>query len=164
MTEAGGVDGTPLPSGDNVFRLTFKPKDYPQDKKVLPISFADSFTCSTEEKNDPPPRLSVFAESLTTHLQGWQLTNRKYQLVLLLQTDGIRALRLECENAELDVVWHRIESALAGARGHAGITGLQVGNKVARRFLRMKLADISTPEELLFAYIEGSEKPAAKGE
>jgi hypothetical protein len=91
------------------------------------------------------PKLSVFAESLTTPEQAGTIAGPKksHELVLRLSVDAVRAVRPDCNvaNAEtLDVVWDHITDTRPGAEGHAGITGL---NGTDRRIYRRKLADIA---------------------
>ena len=52
-----------------------------------------------------------------------------------MPANDVRTLREECDNPEIDVVWHYIVCTLPGADGNAGIAGLGFGNKAARRYL-----------------------------
>jgi hypothetical protein len=123
-----------------------------------------AFELSTEDRNDPVPRLSVWAERLTTPRQAWELMGRKewYRLVLRINVDDIRSLRPEPDSPavpSLDVQWHplmigneqeaTVPDARPGADGHAGITGLmrQIGgtvNKLHTKSFRLQLADLAT--------------------
>ena len=145
MTERG-EDGQPLPDGGVVIRFAHKPKDYAGDGKPLPVSFEGSFLLSTDEKENPPSRLSVFQEVLTTPAQGWRLAGSRHTLLLRVSTRDIRGLRKTANNEAIDVVWHHIDSPLPGAEGHAGIVGWAVESK-SRKFFRLKLAELSDAKE-----------------
>ena len=141
MIEKRGEDGAPLPDGEWVLRLSARPKDFDLNGKAPPIAFK----LSTTETQEKMPRLSVFAESLTSPKQAWIIAGAKehHELVLRLSVDAIRALwpGADVANAEtLDVVWHHIADTQPGAEGHAAITGL---DGTHRRIYRMKLADIA---------------------
>ena len=82
-----------------------------------------------------PKRLSAFAEALTSREQGWLIGGSEHALALRMPVNDVRTLREECDNPEIDVVWHYIVCTLPGADGNAGIAGLGFGNKAARRYL-----------------------------
>jgi hypothetical protein len=107
MLDRRGGDGQPLPSGEHVLRFAHKPKDFQQTQKPLPISI-DIFLPSSAEKEDPPLRISVFAEALTSREQAWRIAGSKHDLVVRISVNEIRALREQCGNSEIDVVWHHI--------------------------------------------------------
>jgi hypothetical protein len=141
MIKKRGEDGAPLPHGEWVLRLSARPKDFHVNGKAPPIAFK----LSTTETQEKMPKLSVFAESLTTPEQAWTIAGAKknHELVLRLSVDAIRALRpgADAPSAEtLDVVWHHIADPLPGAEGHAGVTGLDGTN---RKIFRRKLTDIA---------------------
>jgi hypothetical protein len=150
-----GRDGEPLPSGEWVLRLAALTKDVLESDRPSP----KAFELSTEDRQSLPPRLSVWAERLTTPHQAWSLLGARseYQLVLRLNVDVIRSLRPEPDSPDvlgLDVQWHWlmvqdaagswIPDTRPGAVGHAGITGLARGGGVTRlhtKSLRSQLAD-----------------------
>mgnify|MGYP001610239370 FL=1 len=144
MIEKRGEDGAPLPDGEWVLRLSARPKDFDVNGKAPPIAFK----LSTTETQEKMPRLSVFAESLTTPEQAWIIAGAKknHELVLRLSVDAIRALwpGADVASAEtLDVVWDHIPDPRPGAEGHAGITGLDVADRTIRKIYRWKLAEIA---------------------
>ena len=144
MTERG-EDGQPIPDGGVVLRFAHKPKDYAGDGKPLPVSFT-GFAPSTDERENPPLRVSVFQEALTTPAQGWRVAGSRHNLLLRLSTGDIRGLRKTANNVAIDVVWHHIDSPLPGAEGHAGVVGWAEESK-SRKFFRLKLAELSDAEE-----------------
>lgn len=149
-----GPYGEPLPPGEWVLRLAVRPMDFEETGRASAVMFE----LSSADRESPHPRLSVWAERLTTPEQAWRLMDAKptCQLVLRLNTDDIRRLRPEPDSPEvphLDVVWEplfaagqhgsRIPEPRAGAEGHAGITGLARGGAVNRlhaKSLRRQLA------------------------
>lgn len=152
-----GQDGEPLPAGEWVLRLAVISKDFLETGRASP----KAFELSTEDKQGTPPRLSVWAERLTTPRQAWALVGERpeYQLALRLNVDAIRALRPEPDSPDvpsLDVQWERLMMAdgndqwvpdpRPGAEGHAGIAGLVRGGPVIRlhtQSLRSQLADLA---------------------
>jgi hypothetical protein len=152
-----GQDGEPLPAGEWVLRLAPISKDFLETGRPSP----KAFELSTEDRKGTPPRLSVWAERLTTPRQAWVLSGGRpeYQLALRLNVDVIRALRPEPDSPEvpsLDVQWERlmvtnengrwVPDTRPGASGHAGIAGLLRGGPVSRlhtQSLRSQLADLA---------------------
>jgi hypothetical protein len=150
-----GQDGEPLPAGEWVLRFAALTKDVLETGKPSPRAFE----LSSEDRQSAPPRLSVWAERLTTARQAWMLMGAKpeYQLILRLNVDVIRALRPEPDAPAvpgLDVQWdrlivqdeagRRVPDTRPGAEGHAGITGLARGGEMTRlhtKSLRSQLAD-----------------------
>lgn len=148
-----GPDGSPLPAGSWVLRLS------------LPVLFNGTTRCSPKafelssgDRAEPVPRLSVFAEGLTTRRQCFELaSNPQRSAVFRLGVDSIRSIRPNPDNPKmpnLDVEWERArtpdESGLLvpdnrpGALGHAGITNLgrsDILDSGQRKRLRASLAD-----------------------
>jgi hypothetical protein len=124
------VLGEPVPSEEEVFRLSF----LSSDGKISP----EAFELSSADKQQTPPRLSVFARSRTTPAQAWEITSRnpRFISVARLATSRLRQIALE-------VRWDPITSSLPGADGHAALLGLDRGNKLERKILRVKLADLA---------------------
>ena len=148
-----GARGEPLPAQETVIRLCERSKDYARTRRVTPLAFK---LTSEDEKHDPP-MLSVFAETLTSPRQAWDLMGRRpaYKLVARLHVDDVRLLRPDGGGhieVALDVVWDPLEGDRPGADGHAGITGLKQSNpfnRPQRKSLRSKLADLASPSESL---------------
>ncbi|AGA28300.1 hypothetical protein [Singulisphaera acidiphila] len=151
-----GDDGDPLPTGEWVIRLVKLSKD----GYVSP----EMFELSTNEKNAIPPRLSVWAEKLTSDEQAWQLTgcNLSKNTIASLNIDTIRSLVPEPNSPEthhLEVEWEPkrlrdgegklilgedgmpILDSKPGAKGHAGIRYLREGTKAQYKSLRSQLAE-----------------------
>jgi len=145
-----GEDGQPLPDGEVVFRFAIAPKDFDRDGKPLSVSLG-SFELSSQEKFNPPPRLSVFAASVTTYDQGWLIAGAKHDLVFDLSVHEVRLLRIPHDNPSIDVVWHHIESDAPGAQGHAGLIGLAEGDKLKKKKLRFALAELAGSNARKFA-------------
>ena len=122
--------GAPLPSEEEVFRLSF----LSSDGKISP----EAFELSSADKQQTPARLSVFGRSRTTPAQAWEITNRnpRFISVACLATSRLRQVALE-------VRWDPITSLPPGADGHAALLGLDQGNKLERKILRVKLADLA---------------------
>jgi hypothetical protein len=148
-----GPTGVPLPPGEWVLRIAAVPKDFQETGQMNPEVFA----LSTEDRLETPPRLSVWAEKLTTPEQAWLFMGGRpnYRLALRLNVDAIRTLRPNPELPDvpnLDVQWHvlRDEDARAdarpGAEGHAGITGLEAGSAAQRKSFRRKLARLASQD------------------
>jgi hypothetical protein len=120
------------------------------------------FAPSSEEKNsDPKHRLSVWAESLTTEAQafGFTWTSAEEAVMGRLKVEQIHALRPQPETdsiPHLITEWHYryvvgedgspILDPAPGARGHAGIRDLTLGNKLQTRSLRVQLAQLALEE------------------
>lgn len=143
--QEGGQTGQPLPGGEIVVRLGIPPMDFAENRKASP----NWFELSTEDKQQDPPKLSVFSERLTTSQQAWEIqgSREEYTAIARLSVDAIRALRPEPNSARvppLDVVWDSLNDPRPGAEGHAGITGLERGGPVNRlhtKSFRLQLAD-----------------------
>jgi hypothetical protein len=148
-----GKEGEPLPSGEWVLRLTVASKDFLETGQVSP----EVFSFSTEDRQDDPPHLSVWAEQLTSPEQAWTLMGQKphYRLALRLNVDAIRALRPNPDSPELpnlDVQWHPLlaedgsPDRRPGAEGHAGIIGLHAGMSAQRKSWRRRLAQLASQD------------------
>jgi hypothetical protein len=116
---------------------------------------------STEDKNQPEPRLSVWVEGLTTTEQAWVLVGaaRHRRIVLRLGVDAVRAIPAEPTTPPhpgLEVEWEpatlpdghggRIPETRPGFEGHAGVARLgdRHGTKAQRKHFRAALARIAT--------------------
>jgi hypothetical protein len=142
--------GVSLPAGEWVLRIASVPKDFQETGQINPEVFA----LSTEDRREHPPRLSVWAEKLTSPEQAWLLMGGRpnYRLALRLNVDAIRALQPNPELPEvpdLDVQWHALldedgsPDTRAGTEGHAGITGLDAGSSAQRKSFRRRLARLA---------------------
>jgi hypothetical protein len=168
-----GQDGEPLPAGEWVLRLAVLTQDIRETGRPSP----KAFELSSEDRQGTPPRLSVWAERLTTPHQAWLLMGARPQcrLVLRLGVDTIRSLRPEPDSPDvpaLDVPWERlmirdengrlVPDTRPGAEGHAGITGLAREGGLTRlhtKSLRSQLAD--TAIALLLNRDAPTEPPAS---
>lgn len=69
------------------------------------------------------------------------------RLVCWLNVGDIREVCIDMDGQTyedlLNVLWVSIDKVQAGANGHAGITGLGQENKLVRKNLRSRLADIA---------------------
>jgi hypothetical protein len=144
-----GADGTPLPGGAWVLRLAIP--SYSPDEP--PRCSPNAFELSSADKQQPVPRLSVFAEELTSPKQAYELVgNPNRSRAFRLSVDDIR---VEAASDALEVEWeraHRVSDGgevvpddRPGALGHAGITNLgreDLHTRAQRKWLR-GLADFS---------------------
>lgn len=130
------------------------------DGKISP----EAFVLSTNDRQQRPPRLSVFGSSRTTAQQAWEILGRKpkHTIVARIRASRIRSI-VPAPNCapDLDVRWDKIESELPGADGHAGVTGLESAH---RRTYRTLLADAANERPEAFAGIniedEGPDRPS----
>lgn len=143
-----GPDGEQLPPNTFVFRIG-------KAVHLSPVAIRNGrplpgmFELSSEEKATIEKRLSVWAEELTVADEAWEIMkkNPANTVVACLNTNVIRTIKpldveWECaltENSNGDVV----ANTLPGAIGHAGIAHLYDDNKIVRKTLRAKLADIA---------------------
>ena len=114
------------------------------------------------------PRLSVWAETLTTDEQAWRLTGTRANndAILRLNVALIRSLiptPRDPPPPHLDVAWEPlmvdepgkglVRDPRPGAIGHAGIQHLRAGTKEQYKSLRVQLAEMAEvrrlPEDLL---------------
>ena len=107
-----GPDGGPLPAGTPVFRLALREwvefKDFAETGAVHRIVF----TLSPADLRRDPPRLTVYAEALTTTSEAWEFLDYgpKYGYSVHINVDDVRSARPlpSCPNPQpLDVVWER---------------------------------------------------------
>jgi hypothetical protein len=138
-----------LPPGEWVIRVA-------KTSKYGYAAHQSNFELSTKDREAPIPRLSIWAERLTTDEQAWRLTGRKpaNDAVLRLNVDLIRSLvpePSEPPTPHLEVEWEprfvenehgiRILDAEPGSAGHAGIRYLRYGQSAQRTSLRVQLAE-----------------------
>jgi hypothetical protein len=141
----------PVDSFLYVFRLIpllAKPKDFEEKRSILPIS-VKAFEMSTNDKKGTPPHLSVWIEGHTTPAEAYAFLalDSPNRLVCWLNVGDIREVCIDIDGQTyenlLNVLWVSIDKLQAGANGHAGITGLGQENKLVRKNLRSRLADIA---------------------
>jgi hypothetical protein len=143
-----GPQDDPLPDRTVVLRGCRLPADYPS----RPLSReAFNFQLSVQDKQQPVPKLSVYAQGLTTEEQVCAFIGdgSTHRLIARLNVASIRRIGSE-DNAALDVVW---DDALLpdgspdtrpGSLGHAGIVGLgrpPGQSRAAFKALQVRLAD-----------------------
>lgn len=140
-----GADGEPLPGGVLVIRIA----ELTDTGDLSEVTFA----LSSAERECPRPRLSVWAEALTTPDQMWRLSGGKPADTHYVEL-GVDAIRAAAEVAPdavtpLDVEWEPIADERRdwpGASGHAGTSGLDRGACPIRRqrmALRSRLKDFA---------------------
>jgi hypothetical protein len=154
-----GNDGDQLPAGTLVFRIGKNTQLSPaalEGKRASP----EMFELSTDDKNSPGKRLSVWVEGLTVADQAWALMGAKPErtVVACLSVDSINAIPAQPGFSALRVEWEQavtqegdgktVPNRRLGAEGHSGIAGLlQGGNgkmdSTKRKALRSALADIA---------------------
>jgi hypothetical protein len=147
-----------------VFRLARGtiPKDFEEQRQVLPVSFE----LSEADKQDELKSLSVWARDLTEPTQAIAFMTgdtSRFRMALYLRVQDVVSARPQPDSPDvplLDVVWHRLLRDVngsvvfddrPGAEGHAGITGLDRPPAVSRehyRRLRRRLAELCTVEVL----------------
>jgi hypothetical protein len=156
-----GNDGDPLPPGEWVIRVA-------KTSKYGFSAHQSAFELSSKDKESAVPRLSVWAEKLTTDEQAWRLTGSRAanDAILRLDVDSVRLLlptprdppppHLEVEWESLmidDPAGGMVRDPSAGAIGHAGIRHLRDGTKEQYKSLRIQLAEMAEvrrlPEDLL---------------
>ena len=129
-----GDDGESLPAGEKVLRLGKQTPEFLKHGRPSRLAF----TPTSEDKASANPRVSVYAERLTTPGQAQALSAKpdEYTVAFRLGVDAIRALRPDPDHAEvggLDVQWEKalrqeagtfVANSRPGASGHAGISGL----------------------------------------
>jgi hypothetical protein len=154
-----GIDGTPVPDGVLIFRIGKNAQLSPAGigrRKASPAMFE----LSTDDKNSPGKRLSVWLEELTVADQAWAFmgANPERTVVACLNVDSIHAMPVQPGFSSLRVEWeqgltedasgNKLPNTLPGGEGHAGIANLHQGadNKTdskKRKALRSILADIA---------------------
>jgi hypothetical protein len=156
-----GNEGDPLPGGEWVIRIA-------KTSKYGFSAHQSAFELSSKDKEAAVPRLSVWAEKLTTDEQAWRLTGSRAanDAVLRLDVDLIRSLVPTPRDPplpHLEVEWEplmvdepgkgMVRDPRPGAMGHAGIRHLRAGTKEQYKSLRIQLAELAEtrrlPEELL---------------
>jgi len=107
------------------------------------------FRLSSEDEKSVPPHLSAWVEEYTTPLQAYSFLkpDSPRKIIYWLNAGDIRNIYLEINKQKcqdlLDVLWINIAESRLGAEGHAGITGLNQKDKLLRKDLRFKLAEIA---------------------
>jgi hypothetical protein len=157
----------PVPDYCCVIRLGRVPKDFKESGKILAIQLdqTQAFELSSLDKQSIPPHLSVWISALTTPEQAYRFLpeNSLRRLVIQLEIQEIRQI-VGCSGQDtmpsglLDVIWVHLTQNIngqesrdnrPGARGHAGITGLDeksAPSKLLRKDLRSKLAEIASKD------------------
>lgn len=154
----GGIDGEPLLDSEIVLRLA-NPSKY---QNRVPDS--GMFKLSSDDRNSPTPRLSVWCQRLTTPAQAYDLTGKKpgNNLTLRLLVSAVRTVQIGDGLPHLDVEWeplyerdeegnpsldeagNPIRDRREGAVGHAGIRHLEKGSDSKNRKARVRLAELCT--------------------
>jgi hypothetical protein len=149
-----GADGERLPDDEWVVRVC------KQVSKNGAITEGE-FILSSDDRDDPKHRLSVYAERLTTAEQAFGFTNADPKNAVLgpLKVQDVRRLKAEpttLETPSLEVEWQpktvKDENGVPkpdtrpGAAGHCGIHDLTQGNRTQRRSLRVQLAELAQKE------------------
>ena len=138
----------PVDSSLYVFRLTRPSKDFEEKKNILSISL-DTFVLTTDDKKGTPPHLSVWVEGYTTPLEAYAFLKPESlnKIICWLNVGDIRSIGDNIDGKIyqnlLDVLWINIADSRPGAKGHAGIIGLDQSNKLLRKDLRAKLAKLA---------------------
>lgn len=87
-----GPGGAPLSQGEWVIRLAERDRllVFPESTRLDPLLFA----LSTSDRQSRPPHLSVWAGSLTTPAQAWELMGArlKHCIAVWLNVDAVRKL------------------------------------------------------------------------
>jgi len=129
----------PVDSSLYIFRLARPSKDFEEKKSTLTIDFG-AFEMSSADKEGTPPHLSVWVEGCTTPSEAYAFLKPESpnKIICWSNVGDIRNI-----SNLVDVLWINIQNSQTGAEGHAGITGLNQGNKLLRKDLRSKLADMA---------------------
>lgn len=180
-----GAEGSPIPAGLRVIRMANEPKvAHLNAEAVLRMNGGKAlpsfFELSSEDKQQPIPRLSVWVEVSTSVPEAWNLVGADpvRRWVVWLITDRIRSIAAPKLDASpptpsLDVQWERattltdtgerVPDNRPGWEGHAGIAHLEKGNKTQRAALRMQLADCAEVQiltnEQLVAFSQTTSQP-----
>ena len=151
-----GSDGAPLPAGEWIIRVA-------KTSKYGFSAHQSAFELSSKDKRAIVPRLSVWAEELTTDEQAWRLTGGRAanDAILRLNVDAIRSLipvprdppppHLDVEGETLIVDMPGqglVPDIRPGALGHAGIRHLRDGTKEPYKSLRVQLAEMAEVRRL----------------
>lgn len=111
------------------------------DVAVAPAAFQPS----SEEKADPPVRVSVWNRARTTPSQARHFTKKpdpELSRICEVSVDAIRTCREECGEVAfaLDVIEDPVPGLSGpGSDGHCGILGLDVQNVAAAKLIRKSL-------------------------
>jgi hypothetical protein len=151
----------PVPDYCYIIRLGRVPKDFSESRSISAIQLSETkaFELSSLDKKSTPPHLSVWVNALTTSEQAYSFLpeNSPCRLVLRLKVKEVREIAAysgheTIHSGLLDVIWVHLAQNIdrrPGARGHAGITGLDGGsasNKLLRKDLRSKLAEAASKD------------------
>jgi hypothetical protein len=156
-----GNEGDPLPPGEWVIRVA-------KTSKYGFSAHQSAFELSSKDKEAAVPRLSVWAEKLTSDDQAWRLTGSRAvnDAILRLDVDLIRSViptPRDPPAPHLEVEWEplmvdepergMVQDPRPGALGHAGIRHLRDGTKEQYKSLRVQLAESAEvrklPDDLL---------------
>jgi hypothetical protein len=174
-----GPNGCPVEQGLFVLRCVEPPHDYQLGALVLPVQMSQigesGFGLSTADEASTPPHLSVWVDALTTPEQAYRfLPENRVKLKNLVLRISVRAIKQIVARESgldypdlLDVIWVHIDRSEPGAKGHAGITGLDDTSlkavlqsrgypmltkkqiKDIRRDLRVQLAELASQDAQL---------------
>jgi hypothetical protein len=134
----------PLPNEAIVIRIVPPSEPYYDAGKKKPHPKA--FELSTADKEQDPPRFSVYDRSKTTIEQAKAITNKPYDTYAFAL--GVAKIR-QIDNGRLDVVEDPLKhplNSLPGAEGHCGVTGLHrlpEEPKARTENIRWQLTEIS---------------------
>lgn len=157
-----GPDGTPLPAAAKVvFRLG------KGDSLMTP----EDFILSTDDKECPVPRLSVWIEGMTTIQQALTFVPgaSRFKTAGFSLVEAIRAIVPDpaIPAVKLEVAWEKArkpdgaDQVGPGAEGHAGIERLDDGQRNQRKSFRGALARLANGHRV--EVIQGLEAPPLPG-
>jgi hypothetical protein len=139
----------PLDASEIVFRL---PKCNPLlEKELSPIQIASFFELTSDDKEQKPPRCSLWAEQKTSVLQAFAFQNTQScpRWIVRFPVELISAAEWPFSaSIRPEIVWDEdVEKLKPGWEGHAGILNLQQGgdskdDKAKRRAIRTWIADL----------------------
>lgn len=179
-----GPNGCPVDQELFVLRCVEPPHDYQLGALILPVQMSQigesGFGLSTADEASTPPHLSVWVDALTTPEQAYRFLpeNRANPKNLVLRISVRSIKQIVARESDLDypdllnVIWVHIERSEPGAKGHAGITGLDDTSvksvlqargyptltkrqiKNIRKDLRLQLAELASQDAQLLSDIE----------
>lgn len=151
-------DGTQLSLDEWVFRLG----NSNLARVATPLELESAFVLSSEDKQERPPKLSVWAYSLARPDQAVRHLPALGQLSVLplLVGDIAKILSGDPDSQKLKTFWDHhaeLDRALPGWCAHAGIAGMDGGSKLQRKDIRSALCDLAnarTPLEVVAKTID----------